>query len=207
VALQNVLRQRVVLRGSTRDIRLVAGADVAYAKHRDVLYGGIVVLRLPDLTVVDQSSATGRVVFPYVPGLLCFREAPILLAALDGLKTEPDVFLFDGHGIAHPRGMGLATYMGVLLDKPSVGCAKSRLVGEHDPVGPNVGDWTKLVHKGKTAGAVLRTREGVKPVFVSRGHRIGLRSAVRLVLRTCGRFRLPEPTRQAHLLVNKIRRT
>ena len=204
--IQERLREQVVLRGPGKPIRLVAGADVSYAKHDNTLYAGVVVIRLPDLETVEEARATARSTFPYVPGLLTFREAPALLRAIRKLRVEPDAFVFDGQGIAHPRGMGLAAHVGLLLDVPSVGCAKSRLVGEHEPVGPRPGDRSALRYRGETIGAVVRTREGVKPVFVSCGHRMTLPAAVSLVLRTRDRWRLPEPTRRAHLLVTQMRK-
>lgn len=206
-SIQDSLRDRVVLRGPGKPTRLVAGADVSYAKHDDRLYAGVVVLRLPDLELVAEAQAAGQATFPYIPGLLTFREAPVLLEAIRQLRVVPDAFMFDGQGIAHPRGMGLATHIGLFLDLPSVGCAKSRLIGEHDEVGPTQGDWSPLCHEGRTIGAVVRTRENVKPVFVSPGHRMTLAASVRLVLRTVERYRLPEPTRLAHLLVNRIRKS
>ena len=203
--IQRSLRDQVALRGPGKPIRLVAGADVSYSKHDDLLYAGVVVLRLPGLATVAEAKAIGQATFPYIPGLLTFREAPVLLEAMRQLRVVPDAFIFDGQGIAHPRGMGLATHIGLFLDLPSVGCAKSRLIGEHDEVGPTPGDWSPLRHDGQTIGAVVRTRENVKPVFVSPGHRMTVATSVRLVLRSVDRYRLPEPTRLAHLLVNRMR--
>ena len=170
-SIQDSLRRHVVLRGPGEPVRLVAGADVSYSKHDDRLYAGVVVLRLPGLDVVAEAKATGRATFPYIPGLITFREASVLLRAIRQLRVVRDAFVFDGQGIAHPRGMGLATHIGLFLDLPSVGCAKSRLLGEHDDVGPMPGDWSPLRHEGQTIGAIVRTRENVKPVFVSPGHR------------------------------------
>jgi len=204
--IQESLRDQVLICGSGRPLRLVAGADVSYSKHDDRLYAGVVVMRLPGLETVAEAKATGQAKFPYIPGLLTFREAPVLLQAIRRLRVVPDAFMFDGQGIAHPRGMGLAAHIGLFLDLPTVGCAKSRLIGEHDEVGPAPGDWSPLRHEGRTIGAVLRTRARVKPVFVSPGHRMTVAGSVGLVLRSVGRYRLPEPTRLAHLLVNRIRK-
>lgn len=186
-------------------MKCVAGADVAYDKRSDRFYAAVVVLRLPELEIIEQAHAVGWVKFPYIPGLLSFRESPVLLAAFAKVRSEPDVLMFDGQGIAHPRGLGLASHVGLLLDKPAIGCAKSRLVGEHGDVGQAVGDFMPLVFHGKRVGAVLRTRKGVKPVFVSPGHRMSLKAAMEIVRKTCRGFRIPEPTRQAHLLVNRLR--
>jgi len=203
--IQERLRERVIRRGSPRDVRLVAGADVSYNRGDDRFTAGVVVLGVPELDVVEEVSATGVVRFPYVPGFLTFREGPVLSKAFAKLKTRPDLVLFDGQGIAHPRGLGLAAHMGLLLDVPAIGCAKSRLCGRHVAPGREAGARTPLRLDGKTIGSVVRTRTDVKPVFVSIGHRIALRSAVAWVLKTCRGVRLPEPTRRAHKLVNRVR--
>lgn len=199
------LRDRLVLTGGPRRVRRVAGADISYDRGDDRFYAAVVVLELPELALVEQSTAVGRSPFPYIPGLLSFREGPLLMRAFRRLSIAPDLALFDGHGIAHMRGIGIASHLGLLLDLPSVGCAKSRLVGEHGEPGPEVGDLAPLRHAGRRVGSVVRTREGVKPIFVSPGHRIGIGPAVRWVLRCCQGYRLPEPTRQAHLLANRLR--
>ncbi len=206
VAIQNELRSRVVRRGSPKPLGTIAGADVSYAKRPETMYAAVVVMEWPSGEVVEEVTAERRAEFPYIPGLLSFREIPSLLAAFERLRTRPDVIIYDGHGIAHPRGFGIASHLGVLLDAPTIGCAKKRLVGEHEEPGPERGSQVPLRLEGKTIGTVLRTRSKVKPVFISVGHRIGLRSAVRLVLETGGGYRLPEPTRLAHLLSNAARR-
>jgi deoxyribonuclease V len=179
-------------------VRLVAGVDVGF--RGDVARAAVVVLRFPDLAPVDYALGEAPVTFPYVPGLLTFREGPSVLAALEQLATWPDLFVFDGQGVAHPRRIGLAAHLGVLLDQPSIGCAKSRLTGTYDEPGQAVGDWAPLLDKGETIGAVVRSRAGVKPLFVSIGHRVGLPTAIDLVLRCTPRYRLPETTRYAHKL-------
>ena len=204
--IQNRLRVMLTLRKPRGKIRTVAGADVYYEKRGNTLYAGVRVFSFPELDPIDESTAVGTATFPYVPGLLSFREAPVLLEAFRHLATEPEVIIFDAQGIAHPRRLGLACHVGLVLDRPSVGCAKSRLVGEHDDVGERAGDLSHLRHEGKIVGAVLRTRSRVRPVFVSAGHRMNLTSSVAIVERTCRGYRLPEPTRQAHLLVNQLRR-
>ena len=204
VAIQERLRRRLRFR-PLPETGLVAGADVSYSKGDDRFFAAVVVLKMPELTIFETASASERVTFPYIPGLLSFREGPLLMRAFRRLRSKPDLVLFDGHGIAHMRGCGIASHLGLLLDLPSVGCAKSRLVGEHGEPGPRVGDHTRLRYEHRTVAAVLRTREGVKPIFVSQGHRISLPAAVRWVLRAGGGYRLPEPTRRAHLLANQVR--
>ncbi|MFQ5682653.1 MAG: deoxyribonuclease V [Candidatus Binatia bacterium] len=190
---------------SIKTLRWVGGADVSYTRGDRIFFAGVVVLSFPDLSVVEEKWASGGVSFPYIPGYLSFREAPILLMAFSRLHQQPDVVIFDGQGIAHPRGLGLAAHVGLFLDLPTVGCAKSRLVGEHRPLGKPKGSYSWLTHKTQRVGTVLRTRENVKPVFVSPGHRMSLQCSRRVVLATCRGYRLPEPTRLAHQLVNRVR--
>jgi len=199
------LRDRIVPRGSPRGVRLVAGADISYSPGTDRFFAAVVLLTLPDLECVEQVTIEGKSPFPYIPGLLSFREGPLLMRAFARLRREPDLILFDGHGIAHMRGIGIASHLGLLLDIASIGCGKTRLVGEHEEPGPRVGDQTPLIHEGRKVGAVVRTRRGVKPIFVSPGHRIGVPASVRFVLKCSGGYRLPEPTRQAHILSNRAR--
>lgn len=187
------------------DFGLVAGADVSYSRGSDVFFSSVVVFEMPGMNIVEEFTAKDRVDFPYIPGLLSFREAPVLIKAFEGIKNAPDVIIFDGHGIAHPRGLGLASHMGLILDCPSIGCAKKILVGDYDPVGNEVGDHTPIVYKGDVVGAVLRTRQNVKPVFISPGHKMDVSSAIEIVMRTCRGYKLPEPTRRAHLSVNRFR--
>jgi deoxyribonuclease V len=170
------------------------------------MYAAVVVLRLPGFDVVEKATACQLARFPYIPGLFSFREMPPLLGALARLRTRPDAILFDGQGLAHPRRLGLACHAGLLLATPSVGCAKSRLVGEHGPVPRERGGRTDLVHQGNVVGAVVRTREGVAPVFVSPGHLVDVDSATELVLRATGRFRIPEPLRIAHRATTELMR-
>jgi deoxyribonuclease V len=162
------------------------------------MYGVVVVVRLPGFEVVETSAAHQMARFPYIPGLFSFRELPPLVRAFEGLEARPDVVLFDGQGIAHPRRLGLASHAGLLLRTPTVGCAKSRLVGEHGVVPDDRGGRSALTHEDEVVGAAVRTRTGVKPVFVSPGHLVDVDSAVEMVLLTTGRFRLPEPIRLAH---------
>jgi deoxyribonuclease V len=183
--------------------RVVAGVDNAYVRQADGVTLGVgvaVALGLPGLEPLDWSTTTLRVRFPYVPGLLAFREVPVMLAALAGLSVSPDLVLVDAHGYAHPRRFGAASHLGVLIDRPTIGCAKSRLVGRYTPPGPEPGARTPLVDRGETIGMVVRTRASGAPLFVSVGHRVSLGTAVELVLACCrptSRSSLPEPTRLA----------
>jgi deoxyribonuclease V len=206
VAQQERLRGRLLLRGGPRRVRLVAGADISHDRGSDRFHAAVVLLALPGLETVEEATAEGESPFPYVPGLLSFREGPLLLRAFRKLRRRPDLLLFDGHGIAHPRGIGIASHLGLLLDLPSVGCGKSLLVGEFEPPGPRRGDWSPLRFGGRRVGAALRTRAGVKPLFVSPGHLIGNAAALRWVLRCGEGYRLPAPVRRAHLLANRLRR-
>lgn len=205
VSIQRRLKDRISLGPIGKRIRWVGGGDVSYTKGDDRLFGVMVILSFPDLGLVDQAWEVGRVSFPYIPGLLSFRECPILLEVAKKIHQPPDVWIFDGQGIAHPRGLGLASHMGLLLDCPSIGCAKKRFVGVHGQVGPCRGECQTLTIDDRVVGAVLRTRHRKKPVYVSPGFRIDLDGAVDVVLNTSRRYRLPEPLRQAHLLSKRIR--
>lgn len=207
VALQRELAQRVDVRQPLTHCELIAGADVSYNRFSSTFYSGVVVWRLADGQIIERQGAVAETPFPYVPGLLSFREAPVLLQAFARVQSEPDVVMLDGQGIAHPRRLGLASHLGLWLDRPCLGCAKSRLIGEYKEPGRRAGSLAPLVHHGEIIGEVVRTKTGVKPVFVSPGHRIDPRSAVEVVLASCRGYRIPEPTRQAHLFVNALRRS
>jgi len=208
VALQNHLKDRLILTDTdeTETVTLIAGADISYARGSRLFFAVVVVLEFPSLVPVEKASHMAEVNFPYIPGLLSFRECPPLLAAFEKLTRTPDVVLFDGHGIAHPRGIGLASHMGLILDCPAIGCAKTRLFGTHGDVPAIPGDYAPLMKDHAVIGAVLRTKKNVRPIFVSIGHRIGLSRSVDIVMKSCRGYRLPEPTRQAHLAVNELRR-
>jgi deoxyribonuclease V len=190
-------------------IETVAGVDNSYVTHDGKTTAGavVIVLSFPAMEIVETAFAWQPIAFPYVPGLLSFREAPAVLAACADLTVEPDVFLFDGQGYAHPRRLGLASHLGLLLERPSIGCAKSRLVGEYAEPERVFGAHTPLVDRGEVVGAAVRTRPRHKPLFVSPGHRISVETAVAIALACCrdGAF-LPEPTRLAHDLVTQQRR-
>jgi len=199
-ALQDQWRDRVQPTGSVGDVRWIAGVDVAFPAQGSVSRGAAVLLRHPDLLPVAGSVAELPTRFPYVPGLLSFRELPALLAALEGLPETPDLILVDGQGIAHPRRLGVASHLGVVLDRPTIGVAKSVLCGSYTEPGPEAGQQSPLLHRGKVIGAVLRTRRNVRPVIVSPGHRVGLQEAVGFVQSCLRGYRLPEPTRLADKL-------
>jgi deoxyribonuclease V len=187
-------------------IRTVAGVDCAFSRDGERCLAAAVVWDLEAQRVIEERHAWRPLRFPYVPGLLSFREAPAILAVLRALHGEPDAIMCDGHGLAHPRRFGIACHVGVLCDRPTLGVAKSRLVGEHGEPGPRRGARAALRHRGERIGTVLRTREGVKPVYVSVGHRIDLPTAERLALACVDRFRLPEPTRLADRAVAAAKR-
>ena len=204
--IQETLAARVILKAPDKPVRFIGGADVSFNRFSPTLYAGIVVLTFPGLEPVEAAWAVSQTTFPYVPGYLSFREAPAVLEVIKKLKTLPDILMLDGQGIAHPRGLGLAAHIGLILDLPTIGCAKSLLVGTHTPVGPIKGDSTPLIFGEKEVGRVLRTRNQVKPVFVSRGHLMDVETAAAITLACCPKYRLPEPARRAHRLVNRVRR-
>ncbi len=205
IAIQRRLATQVVREGEPRDVQRVAGVDCSIDRARGRGIGAVVVLSYPELEVVEVAVEEAPLTFPYIPGLLSFREAPVLAAAFARIAGPIDLLLVDGQGLAHPRRFGLACHLGLLLDLPAIGCAKSRLVGEHDTPGEAVGSRADLIDirgasgtdSGELIGSVLRTRAGVKPLFVSLGHRIGLAEAEAWVLRCGGGYRLPQPTRLA----------
>lgn len=205
--LQLELRDRIVLRPPADfDPRRVAGADLSFDRGGDTGYAGFAVLDAESLETVEEATLATPLTFPYVPGLLSFRELPALAAAWKRLRRAPDAIIFDGQGTAHPRRMGLACHGGLLFDTPSVGCAKSILVGEHGPLGEARGSTAELVHDDEVVGMAVRTRTGVRPVYVSPGHRMDLPTAVELVLRMAPKYKEPETTRRSHRLVNALRR-
>ena len=222
------LEKSIILTCAAKNFKYIAGADVSYLPQRTIqsgthqnefagrashssagtkksmiFYASVVVFESKTMERVEAVTANGMVDFPYIPGLLSFRESPILLKAFAKIRSSPDVIILDAQGIAHPRGIGLASHIGLLLDKPSIGCAKTRLIGDYNEVGEEVGCYSHLTVQDKVVGAVLRTRKNVKPVFVSPGHKIDLDTSIDLVLNSCRGYRLPEPVREAHNLVKK----
>lgn len=203
IALQQSLRQEIITTDQTETIRVVAGIDVGFEADGSITRAAVVALSFPDLQVIEKAVARCPTSFPYVPGLLSFREVPAVLKALANLKVMPDLLLCDGQGTAHPRRFGIACHIGLLTDLPSVGVGKSLLVGTHPEVPDQKGEWVPLKHKGETIGAVLRTRVGTKPLYISPGHRISLATSIDYVLRCTTKYRLPETTRQAHKLASE----
>lgn len=197
--IQRKLASEVLTRNQLDIAHLVAGVDISGADAKGMARGAVVVLSYPELRLVESSVAEERVGFPYVPGLLSFREAPLILAACERLSVTPDLIMVDGQGIAHPRRMGLASHLGLLLDTPTIGCAKSRLCGSHGLVGAEPGSSAELIDGGEVIGAALRTKASSNPLYISIGHKVDLPVAIRWVLDCCRGYRLPEPTRLAHL--------
>jgi len=202
MALQAELAGRVIREDDLREVRRVAGVDVGFEDDGRVTRAAVAVLDFPGFALAERVVVRQPTRFPYIPGLLSFREAPAVLAAFEKLRAAPDLLLYDGQGIAHPRRFGIASHVGVALDTPTIGVAKTRLIGEHRRLAERKGAWVPLVDRGETIGAVLRTRAGVTPVYVSIGHRVSLESAVRWVIACTTRYRLPETTRWAHHLAS-----
>lgn len=186
-------------------VRIVAGVDAAYETSSNRVFSAVVLCDAGTLRAVQTATAEGQLNFPYVPGLFSFRETPAIMSAIEKLEMDADLILCDGHGVAHPRRFGLASHIGVLYDVPAIGCAKTLLSGEAGVPGPKRGDRADILDGGEILGAVLRTQDGVKPVYVSCGHRVSLESACQWVLRTAARYRLPEPIRAANEIVNQMR--
>lgn len=206
IALQKILAGQVEIQGGLpQELQRVAGVDVSYRRSGDQFHAAVVVLDYQSMCILETATASGEVFFPYIPGLLSFRELPILLQAFRKLSIPPDLILADAQGVAHPRRLGLASHLGLWLDLPTVGCAKSRLCGEGAVPNGERGAWTPLYDDGEVVGRAVRTKARVKPLYISAGHKIDLQSAAEVVLQCCRGYRLPEPTRQAHLLSNRVR--
>lgn len=204
-ALQKQLAGKVRFKPLEKSPKLIAGLDCALSKDGKKIIACAVVVKPPGLELIETTTATQKVSFPYIPGLLSFREAPVCIAAVKKLKSEPDLFLIDGQGIAHPRRLGLATHLGLFFDKPTIGCAKSRLTGSFEDPSDQKGSHNQLKGKDEVIGAVVRTRTDVKPIFVSVGNKCTLNDAIKITLACTTKYRLPEPTRLAHQLVSKLR--
>ena len=202
IALQRELSERLILNDQIGSVRRVAGVDVGFEVNGAITRAAVAVLHYPELELVETAIARRPTAFPYSPGLLSFRELPAILDALHGLREPPDLLLCDGQGIAHPRRFGIASHLGLRVNIPSIGVAKTRLYGVHETPPESRGAWTPLRANGETIGAVLRTRSGVKPLYISPGHRISVATAVAYVMRCCTRYRLPETTRHAHRLAS-----
>lgn len=187
-------------------IRYVAGADISFNRGSDVFYAGFVVFRYPDMKLCGHSLAVSKTTFPYVPGLLSFRELPALLKCWQQMPLQPDVILLDGHGVAHPRRMGIASHFSLWVNRPTIGCAKKLLVGMHGTLGQEAGSQAIIYDRHETIGVALRTRTRIKPVYISAGNLLALEDALQITRHCVRRHRMPEPTRLAHLLVNQLRR-
>jgi len=205
IAIQNTLRASVITEDRLGIVHHVAGLDVGFEQQNTIVRAAVAVLSFPGLKLVDHAIARLPVTFPYIPGLLSFREIPALLEALKLLTIEPDLFLVDGQGIAHPRRIGIASHLGVLTDMPAIGVAKSILVGRHAELSQQRGAHTPLIHRGEIIGVALRTRANISPVYISPGHRISLSTAIHYVMACTTKYRLPETTRHAHRLASTLK--
>ena len=205
VILQTKLREQLQIKPLNKAIHTIAGADISFNKYSTTVYAGIVVMQFPSLQVIETSGIVDEAMFPYIPGLLAFREVPALSKAWEKVKIKPDVLVLDGHGIAHPRRMGIAAHFGVVIDTPTLGCAKSLLTGKYDEPAPEAGSVSDLISKGELIGKVLRTKKNTKPVFISPGNLITMDESVSLIRQCVGKYRIPEPTRLAHNFVNELR--
>jgi deoxyribonuclease V len=197
--IQQELASRVSPKSEPIKPRFIAGVDISAPDSRGIAHAAAVILNYPELEVIEVKTAEDKLDFPYIPGFLSFREAPLVLAACQKLSTDPDLLLADGQGIAHPRRFGIASHLGLLLDIPTIGCAKSRLCGKHAPVTAEAGSYAELTDNGEIIGVALRTKSGVSPIYISIGHKIDLHTAIHWVLECCRGRRLPEPSRLAHL--------
>ncbi len=203
IQLQKELKKKISLKKSFNQVKKVAGADVSYYQNK--MIAGVIIFKFSNLELIEKQSFISSINFPYIPGLLTFREGPSLLEAFKKIKVEPDIILFDGQGIAHPRRMGIATHLGLFLDKPTIGCAKSKLSGNYNAVGEEKGCYSLLREGEEIIGAVVRTRKKVKPIFVSPGHKMDLPNSIEIILKCTDKYKLPVPIREAHIFVNQIR--
>ena len=205
VAIQKQLQEKIHLDPFKKPIRLIGGADISFNKFEETVYAGIVVLKYPEQLVQTYTAVTFTVKFPYISGLLAFREVPALLKAWQQLTLKPDILVLDGHGIAHPRRTGIATHFGIIAQQPTIGCGKSRLTGNYQEPANQQFASTPLMHKEEQIGYVLRSKVNCKPIFVSPGYRVSMAQSLDIIKNCTGRYRIPEPTRLAHLLVNEER--
>ncbi len=201
--IQNRLRNQIIRTNGFEpsEIKTIAGIDASY---KDIGQAAVAVFSFPDLKLIDRATATGTVNFPYVPGFLSFREVPLVLEALQNLSIQPDLLMLDGQGYAHPRRFGIACHLGLYLDKPAIGCAKSVLVGQYDNLGPDMGDTAPLIHREETIGIVLRSKPRTNPLIISAGHKIDLPTAVDFVIKCLRGYRLPETTRTADKIAGEV---
>jgi deoxyribonuclease V len=205
IAIQNQLRNQVITNDRLGQVKLVAGVDVGFENGGEVTRAAVVILTFPELTLIEQAVAKSPTRFPYIPGLLSFREIPALLMALEKIQQVPDLILCDGQGIAHPRRLGIASHLGILINIPTIGVGKSLLVGKYQAPAEERGSWSPLTHYKETIGAVLRTRKGFNPLFISPGHLVSLETSIEYVLRCSPKYRLPETTRMAHHIASNMK--
>jgi len=204
--LQQKLATQVVIAGGPENVSTIAAGDLAFSKD-GMAYGAVLLLTYPEFDIVESHTGTEKVRFPYIPGFLSFREAPLLIELFARLSRFPDLVMIDGQGIAHPRGLGIAAHIGLFLNIPTIGVAKSRLIGEYDEPGTEKGQWSYLRHNNGTIGMVVRTRRRVKPIYLSVGNEIDYEHCLKWLLKCCTRYRIPEPTRKAHIAVAKFKKT
>ncbi|MES2063872.1 MAG: deoxyribonuclease V [Bacteroidota bacterium] len=202
---QNHLRSRIQIRELHKPIKTIAGADISFNKNSELLYAGIVVFKYPEMQVITTSTAIAHTSFPYISGLLAFREVPALFSAWNNLYTKPDLLVLDGQGIAHERRTGIATHFGLLTDVPTIGSAKTRLYGKYQEPADKLFAESPMYDKGELIGMALRSKEHCNPIYISPGHNISMQQSVDVIKKCIRGYRIPEPTRQAHLLVNKVR--
>ena len=202
--IQRSLAPMVIRNGTPNVPRFIAGTDISHPNSRGMARGAVIVLRFPELVLAAETVVEEEVDFPYVPGLLSFRETPLILTAFHKLKLTPDIIIADAQGIAHPRRLGMASHLGLLLDIPTIGCAKAILCGSHSDLSEEPGAQAPIVDRGEVIGAALRTKQNTKPVYISIGHRVSLKAAIHLVMACCKGYRLPEPTRLAHMAAGKL---
>ncbi len=202
--LQLEFKNKIIPLSDTGTINTIAGIDISFSKNSDIAFAAIIVFSFPEIAIIEKKIVKGKIIYPYVPGYLAFREGPLIEKLFHKINNKPDITLFDGHGVAHPRFCGIASHIGVFLNIPTIGCAKSKLIGKYQIPKNKKGATSNLIaHDGKIIGKVLCTREGCKPIFVSVGHKIDLKTAVKITLQTCIKYRIPEPIRQAHILCNR----
>jgi deoxyribonuclease V len=205
IAYQNELREQIRIEHLDKPIHIIGGADISFNKYSEIVYAGITLLKYPEMTVIGHSSVISRTSFPYISGLLAFREVPALLEALNKLDVKPDLLVLDGQGIAHERRLGIATHFGLVTDVPTIGSAKSRLSGRYTEPDNNVFAQSPMYDRGEIIGIALRSKKNCNPIYISPGHRISMEQSVEVIKNCIKGYRIPEPTRQAHNLVNKVR--
>ena len=205
IAYQLELQRKIRIKPLGKPVKIIGGADISFNKYSEVVYAGIVLLSYPELKVIGQATAISRTKFPYISGLLAFREVPALLDAWNKLEIKPDLMVLDGQGIAHERRTGIATHFGLITDVPSIGSAKSRLTGKYAEPGNEIFDQSPMYDRGELIGVALRSKKKCNPIYVSPGHDVSMEQSVEIIKNCIRGYRIPEPTRQAHLLVNKIR--